>query len=216
MATIKLSLRTIQKLDDGACPIIVRVTKDRKSSIVTLPFNCKEKDWDEKANVPKSVRLSMLCNKALVEIQELSLESYSRNWSAKKIVEVYKNKDQREISFFDYYEKLKKESDKGFATIININTRINKFRLFLERDIYFDEITYDLLKWYKSHLKGLKSINRYFPEYGKFIITRSNMTFIRREKAIHLRVVYLLRKLKPLKETYLLRKRKPFLITNWF
>lgn len=162
MATVKLILRTSQKLEDETHSIIIRVTKDRKSSIVTLPFSCEIKDWDDKTNLPKNNRLSMLCSKALFEIKELTLESFSREWTARKIIDIYSGKENREALFFDYYvNNVSPDVGGGYSTIQSLETRINKFKEFAGGEIQFIKIDFALLKKYKKHLKDLKSANKY-------------------------------------------------------
>lgn len=164
MASAKLKLKTSQKLKDGSHPIIIQVLKDNEKAITAIGVSCFFEDWSVKMNLPKNRRLSLICQKKLLKMEELLFEGIDKDWSAKKIVNIFKGKDTRELMFFKYYSQINFENKVGISTSLLDTTKLNKFKKFLKgKDISFRDITFDLLSKYKKFLDddGLKTSNRY-------------------------------------------------------
>ncbi len=51
--TVVLTLDTRRKKPDGTCSILLRMSKDRVSTQITLQVFVKEKDWDEQKRIGK-------------------------------------------------------------------------------------------------------------------------------------------------------------------
>gem|GEM_PF-1969923 len=164
LASVKLKLKSNRVLVDGSYPIILQVLKDQKKAIVSIGVRCTIDDWSTKLNLPKNRRLSLICQKKLLEMEELLFEGIDNGWTAKKIAAVYTGKDTKELMFFAYHKTIDFEDKIGVSTNLLDNTKLRKFKGFLnDKDISFNEITFDLLKRYKKSLEveGLKSATRY-------------------------------------------------------
>ena len=164
MASVKLKLKTNQTLVDGGHPIIIQILKEKKKAIVSLGIRCGSQDWSAKLNLPKNRRLSLICQKKLLEMEELLFEGIDNGWSAKKIADIFSGKDTKKLMFFKYYSTISFENKIGVSTNMLDKTKMNKFKGFLNNvDISFDEITFELLKQYNVFLQdeGLKSATRY-------------------------------------------------------
>ena len=163
MASIKLKLKTSQVLKNGSHPIIIQLLKDGKKSIYTLPVSCFLSEWNNQTNLPKNRRLALICQKKMVELQELLYEGIDKNWDAKKIINIFSGKETKELMFFKYYSTIHFQN-KSLSTIMLYEARLKKFKQFLgKEDISFNDISYELLKNYKTHLEnqGMKSVNKY-------------------------------------------------------
>ena len=164
MASVKLKLREDKVLAGGAHPVIIQILKDGKKSIVTVGARCHKKDWNTKLNLPKNRRLSIICQKKLLELEELLFEGIDNNWTAKKIANVFTGKDTKDLMFFAYHSTITFDDKIGISTNILDKTKLNKFKKFLgDKDVSFNDITFDLLNRYKKSLQkeGLKSAGRY-------------------------------------------------------
>jgi site-specific recombinase XerD len=164
LASVKLKLKTTQTLVDGSHPIILQVLKDGQKAIVSIGVRCNVEDWSVKLNLPKNRRLSLICQKKLLEMEELLYEGIENEWTAKKIAAVYTGKDTKELMFFTYYKTIDFEGKIGVSTSLLDDTKIKKFKRFLgNKDISFNDVTFELLKSYKKSLvdEGLKSATRY-------------------------------------------------------
>lgn len=164
MASAKLKLKTSQALKDGSHPIIIQVLKDKKKAIVTIEVSCFLEDWSFETNLPKNRRLSVICQKKLLQMEELLFEGIDKEWTAKKIVNIFSGKDTKELMFFKYRSQIRFDNKIGISTNILDNTKTNKFKKFLKgEDISFSDINFDLLSRYKNSLEeeGLKSATRY-------------------------------------------------------
>jgi len=164
LASVKLKLKSTQLLVDGSHPIILQVLKDQKKAIVSIGVRCTPEEWSSKLNLPKNRRLSLICQKKLLEMEELLYEGIDNGWTAKKIVAVYTGKDTKELMFFAYHKTIDFEDKVGISTNLLDSTKLRKFKGFLsDKDISFNEITFDLLRKYKKSLEdeGLKSATRY-------------------------------------------------------
>ena len=165
MASAKVFLRN-KPLKDGTFPIVIRIIKDRRASIVTLGYSVLEKDWDsDKQRVKKShsnsARLNNLILKKLSEVSEksLELEQNSPAVSSKTIQKALKLTGG--TTFFKqaeiYCAELKRAGK--FNRLSADQPRINRFKEFLNHaDIAFQDITPDLLKRFKTYLMSTRTI----------------------------------------------------------
>ena len=79
MATVKIVLRKNYKKKNGSFPIVLRLTKDRKTKFLFTGEYILEKDWDEtrglaKKSHPNSSRLNNMLLKKVSEAHDLALE----------------------------------------------------------------------------------------------------------------------------------------------
>lgn len=161
MASVSVVLRK-KKNSEGKYPISIRVTKDRKSSFISIGQYISEDQWDVKNKVvkkshPNSARLNNIIQKRLYEANDkyLELESQDKAVTAKIIQKQVKKKDigttfsQLADTFLFHKEKAGK-----YGTYLADKSRINHFKDFLPNgDIAFPEITEVLLKKYITYLK---------------------------------------------------------------
>ena len=71
MASVKLKLKITQTLIDGPHPIILQILKDQKKSIVSMGIRSTPEEWSAKLNLPENRRFSLICQKKLMEMEEL-------------------------------------------------------------------------------------------------------------------------------------------------
>ena len=145
MSSVKLKLKNSQKLKDGSHPIIIQVLKDNKKVITTLGLSCLFSEWNNALNLPKNRRLSLICQKKLIEIEELLFEGIDKDWSAKKIVNIFTGKDTKKLMFIKYSENSQIETKQGVSTNNTDFYYRSKFKKFLNnQDIAFSNITINL------------------------------------------------------------------------
>ncbi|WP_272152156.1 tyrosine-type recombinase/integrase [Tenacibaculum aiptasiae] len=164
MPSAKLKLKTSQVLKNGSHPIIIQVLKDTKKSIITLGLTCVKSEWNDKSNLPKNRRLSLICQKSLLEVEELLFEGEEKGWSAKKITNIYTGKDTKKLMMFNYMSEINFSSKQGVSTNTTDQYFRSKFVKFLNgKDIAFSDLTFQLLNDYKKFLEesGIKTAYRY-------------------------------------------------------
>ena len=166
MASVKAVLRMNQKAD-GSYPLVIRITKDRKTSFIALGHHLQLSEWDEKNQrvkkaYPNSARLNNMIAKKLSEANDklIELETNNTDTSSRSISNAFKA--TKEGTFFKqaalYLKKL--ENDGKFNQGSADAPRIERFREFLKgSDINFSEITVPLLKNFQSYLKGTRTIS---------------------------------------------------------
>ena len=119
MATVKIFLRKT-RYKDGTYPLVLRITKDRKSAYVHLGYSVHQKDWDDKTQRvrkahPNSVRLNNLIAKKLADAGDMAIdiETHHSEVSSKHIMR--KIKPAADAMFFAqarlYLQRLKDEGN---------------------------------------------------------------------------------------------------------
>lgn len=165
MASVKAVLKKNKKAD-GTYPIVIRITKDRKTSFIALGHFVAESDWDAKnQKVKKSVenapRLNNLIAKRVAEASGklIELETNNTDTSSRAISKAVKV--AKEGTFFiqaAIYCKQLEQAGK-FNRLSADKPRIDRFKEFLENsDVPFSEITPVLLKRFKAWLHGTRTI----------------------------------------------------------
>lgn len=167
MASVKIVLRR-KKNTKGEYPIVVRITKDRKSSFIYTGQYVKEGDFDKvtqrvKKSHPNSKRLNNLLLKKLAEANDklLELETGDEPVTAMQIKEKVGNKSGP-ISFFkvanEHIWDLQKAGKHNRVSADK--PRINHLKAFTKkRDVVFTEITVSFLKRFKTFLKDERGLN---------------------------------------------------------
>ncbi len=161
MASISVVLRK-KKNSEGKYPIAIRVTKDRRSSFISIGQYILEDQWDAKNKVvkkshPNSARLNNIIQKRLYEANDkyLELESQDNATTAINIQKQVKKKDSG-TTFFQLTNTFLAHKEKAgkYNTYLADKSRLKHFKNFLPNgDIAFPEITELLLKKYISYLK---------------------------------------------------------------
>lgn len=161
MATLKAILKKDKK-KDGTYPLVIRITKNGKSTFVYTEYSLLPEQWDDKnqrvkKTHPNSVRLNHLIAKRISEAGDkaIELETNKQVVSSIAIKKYVVPKDGN--TFFQqaeiYLEHLKKEGKYNRYTADK--PRIKHFREYCEnRDIAFQDITIGMLERFKAWLKG--------------------------------------------------------------
>lgn len=161
MATLKLVLRTREN-KDGTRPILIRITKDRKTSVIHVGYHVKASDWDDKnqrvkKSHPNSARLNNLLLTKLSEATNKALEMETQKdfVTSKAVQQQIKPKGGQ--TFFGqaelYLETLKANGKYNQYTADK--PRIKHFKDFINgADILFSEVDVNLLNRFRTYLKS--------------------------------------------------------------
>lgn len=164
--SIKVVLRK-KKTREDKYPLMVRITKDRKSTYISLGHDLHEHEWDAKAgrvkkSHPNSTRLN---NLILAKTKELSdtlidLQTQSKDTSVTAIRKQIK--PQQSGTFFvqaaQFIENMRKEGK--YNRVKTDETRIKHFRAFLGgADITFPEIDMPVLSRFRAYLKSERKVS---------------------------------------------------------
>ncbi|ESU24352.1 hypothetical protein FEDK69T_07970 [Flavobacterium enshiense DK69] len=163
MATFNIILRN--KVNSrGQYPIVLRVTKNRKSKLIKLGYNCDSKDWDEmKSRFKKCYPNYIKRNSALVGFEQ---KAYS-------IIEEF-NREEVDFTLDQFYEKFKGKTDSNITVLefwnekvddLNtagrtgnakayIETQKSFFKFIKNKNIVFREITPAILDKYEVYLRA--------------------------------------------------------------
>jgi integrase len=165
MASVKIVLRKNQN-KDGTYPLVIRITKDRKTTYLSLGHSILLEDWNAKTSRvkkshPNSARLNNLLAKKLAEANDklLELETNAKDTTVRTIRKAVKA--NKVASFFDqaktHLENLKKEGK--YNRLTTDRPKINRLREFIGSDAPFSEIDTELLKRFKAWLKGSRGVS---------------------------------------------------------
>ncbi len=162
MASAKVVLRK-KKNKDGTFPLVLRVTKDRRTSYIYLGKNVQEKEWDAvhhkvKRSHPSYKRLNNFLLKKLTEAQNIILdfELKQKDFSVEELkrqLTSEKNKDTFFVQADLYFDTL--QQAQNYNRLTAERPAINHFQRFLKgKDITFSDITISLLERFKAYLSG--------------------------------------------------------------
>jgi integrase len=161
MATVALYLRK-KALKTGLFPVLIRITQNRKTSIITTDCHLLPKDWDEdkqkvKKSHPNSQRMNNYLHTKLSGVENISLDMETKDdvITAKQVQEKV-TAPLHGKSFFAFAEEYLRnvKLSGNYNVYTSEKPRINKFRDFLKRDITFQEITPALLEHFEAYLLG--------------------------------------------------------------
>ena len=150
------------KKSDGTYPLVIRITKDGKSTYIYLEYSLPLTAWDASAqrvkkSYPNSVRLNNFIAKRLSDAGEkaIELETKKQIVSSKAIKTkiLPKTKD----TFFGQAQSYLDTMRAGgkYNQYTADKPRIGHFRAFLkDQDIVFSDITVGLLERFKAYCKG--------------------------------------------------------------
>ena len=168
MATVKILLRrkhnedgTLKLNKEGALPLTLRITKDRKTSFIYLGYAIKEKDWDDTAQrVKKShlnhARLNNFIIKKLAEANDSALELETSKTSVSVKAVKNKIKPTAGSTFFAqaeaYLTRLQKAGKYNQYTADK--PRVKHFKEFIGGDTAFQDITPTMLERFKGYVRS--------------------------------------------------------------
>lgn len=163
MATIKILLRD-KPNKEGLYPIVLRITKDRKTKIITLGMDSLKKDWDEKESqfkksypnyVQRNRVLLNIKQKALTLIDGFNLDDI--DFTLVQFEEKLRGKEKSKITVLEFWED--KISDLNLAGRTGNarayqDTKNSFFRFCKNKKILFREITVEVIDKYETHLRA--------------------------------------------------------------
>ena len=166
MASISAVLRKNQKAD-GTYPLVIRITKDRKTTFISLGHHLNLSDWDAKKqrvkkSYPNAAQLNHMIANRLAEANGklIELETNNTDTSSRVIGKAFQK--AKENTFFkqaDIYLRQLEQAGK-FNRLSADKPRIERFKEFSGgSDVHFPEITPELLKRFQAWLKGTRGIS---------------------------------------------------------
>lgn len=162
MATVKAVIREDKINAKNEAPIYLRITKNRKTTFVSLQISVPPPYWDKDRECIKKnnkirgyVRLNNFIDNERVKMknQLVEAEQSDRTISSKKIKEIIKGKE--EPDFFAFAERYQKsiESSESVRLYNQCKAVMNKLERFNKsRQLKFSEITVSYLKRFSEHL----------------------------------------------------------------
>lgn len=163
MASIKIILRN-KPTNEGLYPVVLRITKDRKSKLISLKYKCLSKDWDEDNNqFKKSYPNYVQCNRVLLKKMEKALEIIDGfnlqevDFTLTQFEEKFKGKSVSNSTVLDFWKNkiddLNTAGRIGNAKAYN-ETRKSFFKFCQNNQILFRDITPALLDKYETYLRA--------------------------------------------------------------
>lgn len=161
-ATIKIYLRKVKNSNDQL-PIIMRVTKDRKSKIITLGLKAKESEWDLNLNrYSKRSQDYQRKNRALLSIENRALTvindfiSDNADFTLNQFETKFRGFNNRKITVRKYLENLIQEyenANKYGSAEPYENLKSALFR-YAKKQIMFKDIDFEFLKGFENYLRN--------------------------------------------------------------
>jgi len=189
-ASIKVKLRTNRTNSQGQHPIIIRVTKDCKSSIISVGKSVSKEEWDDKdKEVKKCHREQLKINKEIRDIKSklseimISYRDKKVDYSSIDLINAYLNGSKgppelEDIGLFQYYKLLDNRMivNKQFKTRETYTAAMGWVKKYLEHCKLPDEMPLaklnyvfllDLLTFIRSKKPNLKgaTLFGYFKNY---------------------------------------------------
>lgn len=169
MTTINIVCYKSKTLANGEHPLMLRVTKDRKTKYQSLGISIHSDYWDFKKNEPKSnysnkdVLMKILLSRKLeLQKQLLELEANEQDYTLSTLILPKKKKVTKTVNGFckEIIEELKKENRIGNAQIYQ--DCLNCLNNFTEKklDIPFSSINYDFLVKYELWMKKKRNLKK--------------------------------------------------------
>ena len=162
MASVKVVIRK-KKNKDGTYPLVLRITKDRRTSYIYLGKNVFEKEWDAthqkvKRSHPNDKRLNNFLLKKRTEANNILLdfELQQKEFSVRELKKKLSDEKRYDTVFAQaelYFENLSQAGN--YNRLTAEKPAINHFKRFLKgKEITFPEITISLLEKFKAYLLG--------------------------------------------------------------
>lgn len=172
-ASIKVVLFTSKVLSTGEHPIMLRVTKDRKSKYLSVGASCHPQLWDSKNNCPKKShphfrQIQMLIDVKQTEARKLLLElqTEGQDFSAEHVHRKIKNSVTRKVGVLEYFkevvETLEGKNRIGYANAFRFTMNsLSRFRN--GREFSFSDVGTNFLNQYEEFvLEGGAQLNSVF------------------------------------------------------
>ncbi|QQT37689.1 Tyrosine recombinase XerC [Sphingobacterium spiritivorum] len=162
MATVKAVIREDKINAKNEAPIYLRITKNRKTTFLSLQISVPPLYWDKERECIKKnnkikgyVRLNNFIDNERVRMknQLVEAEQSDRTLSSKKIKDIIKGEE--EPDFFEFAEQYQKtiESSESVRLYNQYKAILNKLERFNKsRQLKFSEITVSYLKRFSEHL----------------------------------------------------------------
>jgi len=162
--SVKVVLYTSKVLSNGDHPVMLRVTKDRKSKYLSTGFKCSTILWDDKNNLPKKkhplyAEAKILIAKKTIEAEKLimDLENESKNLSAHEIKGKLKKTKVNNPFVFQYFDIVidrLKASGQIKNAIVYKDAKRNLSHFTNSKDIHFSDIDVEFLNKFEEFLKS--------------------------------------------------------------
>jgi integrase/recombinase XerD len=163
MSTIKIVLRD-KPNKEGLYPIVFKITKERRTKLITLGIDCFKKDWDEKLSqfkksypnyMQRNRVLLGLKQKALTIIDGFNLEEI--DFTLNQFEEKFRGKEQSKTTVLEFW--LDKINDLNLAgrtgnARAHQDTKNSFFKFQKNQKVLFREITVEVLDKYETHLRA--------------------------------------------------------------
>lgn len=160
---VKIVLFTSKTLSSGEHPVMLRLTKDRKSRYMSVGFSTTKALWDEKEGAPKKKHplykeLTMLIQKKKLEASRLflELEGEEKNLSVLEIKGKLKKTKKTTQTLFSYFdsvvERLKGTGQIKTASVYQ-DTKNNIGKFTGGADKHFSEVDTSFLVSLEEYLK---------------------------------------------------------------
>jgi integrase len=167
MASVKITLDTRRSRKDQTYPVILRVTKNGRTTSVSLGVHVYEHDWDEqKRQVRKSHPNARLLNHRILEVYNQLEAKILQSDGADTVSAIARTARPEEpaspvATFFDYgftwVERLNKAGRIGNARAYE-NTLKRLISYLGHNRLQFEEITFDFLEDFQANMlnKGVR------------------------------------------------------------
>lgn len=160
MATIKLTIDNRRPFKDGRCPIVFRLTANKKTTSIVSGIKILTKEWDiSKGKIlkihPNHKNLNFLLNQRLLELEKRLLEIPSEGeTNLTQLKEILLNKNNKKVSFIDFARnEIKELRDKEkFGNAQSYETAVNRLIGFTGKELTLDKISFSLLSDFDTHL----------------------------------------------------------------
>ena len=171
VSSIKVVLFESKTLKNGEHPIMLRLTKDRKTKYISLGASCSKELWNYQENVPKPKHplhreLLNKINKKKLEASKLllALDDDEKDYSAELLQNRLKKTKVKKtvLQYFDeVIDRLEKADRIGYAnTFASTRSSLKKFRE--SRDFEFSDITMNFITQFEEQFYargcGLNSV----------------------------------------------------------
>ena len=157
--TLKPYLLKRRQKPTGEIPIYIRITQNRKYSLLSSGISIEEKYWEPgtrygqsvwiKSNHPSSKALNKKLRSKLAEIRE-TIDEAGNDINRKQVVKLVQNSDSDTVYRYgiDLSEKL--HNDGKYHPGKQLKASVSKFKQFAGKDIRFNEVTPQMLNDFQS------------------------------------------------------------------
>lgn len=162
MASIKIILRD-KPTKDGLYPVILRITKNRKSKLISLGLECLKKDWDEVNaqfkrthfnQIQRNILISKHFYRALKILDDFSIEEV--DFTLDQFEEKFRGIEPNKTTVLEFWNEvisdLIKSGKAGNAKALN-ETKNSLFSFYKKHNLMFKEITPGFLEKYEVYLR---------------------------------------------------------------